>query len=376
MLSIKSIANYVQILLLVLSTTACRIQVDVPINGYVTTADGSFECLQERQCMVDVSTADFSQEFVAVPHDGFEFIGWKKVHRGFCGNSVENCQLETTGFEEFDLLMALLDSDAKFFLSPSFRRLGDPDLTDLTGTWLVDFDVTYAYSTSRGEGVATISKQFSLGIYDNRKGRLELTYCPQGGLSQHWQEIENNRFSLDIHGAYIQFEIDSKGRLIGKVLHSEFYDYQKAEITARRRTMDVVGQPGFSLGRSTVSITVGDEVANHNSPIFCFSHGEKTGVFAGNPFASTSLDYFASTTSNSLGEMHNASLKKYDSVDDANLTYQSTARSIPMLVHGDGNGGDKISFRKNAAGLLRGEFSAADEDDSTSFMSGTFSLSY
>ncbi|MAT93089.1 MAG: hypothetical protein CME59_10865 [Halioglobus sp.] len=105
--------------------SACKVQVTVPTSGSVTTVSGAIDCAAGQVCDVDVTDIYFDETFVAQPAPGFEFIGWKETHRGFCGGNTTPCRLNTAGFEGNETLTAILeDPQQEFYLEPAFRSTG------------------------------------------------------------------------------------------------------------------------------------------------------------------------------------------------------------------------------------------------------------
>jgi len=108
-----------------LALAACKIQIDVPTSGAVTTQSGANECASGTRCIVQVNDIFFNETFVAEPATGFEFIGWKRKDRSLCYGSSDPCSLETSGFPGNEDLMAILeDPEETFYLAPAFQSTG------------------------------------------------------------------------------------------------------------------------------------------------------------------------------------------------------------------------------------------------------------
>ncbi|MEM8563576.1 MAG: hypothetical protein AAGF57_15150 [Pseudomonadota bacterium] len=106
-------------------TGACKVQIDVPTSGFVTTESGAHDCAGGERCTLNISDVHFDETFVAEPLSGFVFTGWKKKEGSLCPYSTSPCRLVTNGFDEFDVLMAFLDDpEATFYLEPGFRSTG------------------------------------------------------------------------------------------------------------------------------------------------------------------------------------------------------------------------------------------------------------
>ncbi len=144
------------ILLITLSTllvAGCKIRIVVPNGGGVITVSDLVDCKAGQSCDVDVVDIFFDESFVAVPNDGFIFIGWKKAGRHFCGNKREPCDLFTSEFGGNDTLMGFLNSDEVFFLAPQFANLNNV----LRGTWRGEWhNETFG---SRGDMTTMIERQ-------------------------------------------------------------------------------------------------------------------------------------------------------------------------------------------------------------------------
>lgn len=101
--------------------SACRIDVDVPAGGSVTTDSGSLNCMANSTCTLDVTDIYFDETFVANPADGFDFIGWKSGPARLCAGNTEPCHFSTTGLEGNEDAIALLDDpDLLVYLEPAF----------------------------------------------------------------------------------------------------------------------------------------------------------------------------------------------------------------------------------------------------------------
>ncbi|MEO0435860.1 MAG: FG-GAP repeat protein [Pseudomonadota bacterium] len=152
---------------------SCKIVIDVPPGGVVEANAFENDCPGNTVCEIDVTDANFEEDFRAEAEAGFEFIGWKTDDRHFCGGSTQNCSLSTQGFAGNEDLLAILQSDQKFFLSPVFRK----PATDFNGDGYDDLVISSTASSSdpvedqtninilygTAEGVSTIGQQLIQG---------------------------------------------------------------------------------------------------------------------------------------------------------------------------------------------------------------------
>lgn len=113
----------------------CKVQIEAPLDGHVSSVSGAHHCAAGQTCSIDVSDVYFQESFVAVPNNGMRFLHWKKRPRGFFGNSGNpEARLVTGGFAGNESLLSLLDSDETFYLEPVFGRLLTPAPATLGGS--------------------------------------------------------------------------------------------------------------------------------------------------------------------------------------------------------------------------------------------------
>jgi len=116
------------VLCTVLTLTSCKLRIEVPEGGSVTTSSGAYHCQAGETCDIDVVDFYFDENFAAVPADGYAFKAWRKGDRRFCGNDPKPCHLLTTVFtgDWVPAIQEFLDSsDEVFYLEPIFAPKGD-----------------------------------------------------------------------------------------------------------------------------------------------------------------------------------------------------------------------------------------------------------
>lgn len=117
--------NLVAVALLSLALSACKVEIDAPTSGSVTTTSNAINCAAGATCTVDISDIFFDETFVANPAAGFVFEGWKQKDSGLCGGRTTPCHLFTSFFAGNPILTAFLDDpDEVFYLEPSFKSTG------------------------------------------------------------------------------------------------------------------------------------------------------------------------------------------------------------------------------------------------------------
>jgi len=104
---------------------ACKVEIDVPTSGSVTTNSGNINCAAGQTCSVDVVDVFFNETFVAQPATDFVFTGWKQKARGLCLGSLAPCNIDSSPAAGNAPLTALLNNPSEiFYLEPSFQSTG------------------------------------------------------------------------------------------------------------------------------------------------------------------------------------------------------------------------------------------------------------
>ena len=125
--------TYVLAGLLFLTLAGCKLKIIVPEGGSVRTESTSYTCKSGQVCTIGVYDIFFDETFIAVPigcygsgypflgpgavpvcYTGYEFTGWKKHNKRFCGGGNKPCHLSTSFFLEYENLMSILESDMTF----------------------------------------------------------------------------------------------------------------------------------------------------------------------------------------------------------------------------------------------------------------------
>lgn len=111
--------------LLCIFLSACRLELEVPTSGSLSTTSGNVSCAAGEVCSVDIMDVYFDETFVANPGAGFMFNGWAAKHRGLCAGRTTPCHLYTSFFEGNEALTGILnDAGQEFYLEPDFRSTG------------------------------------------------------------------------------------------------------------------------------------------------------------------------------------------------------------------------------------------------------------
>jgi hypothetical protein len=125
------------LLLSIATLAACKVEIEVPTSGNVTTQSNNINCAAGQTCSVDVVDIFFNETFVAEPAPDFVFTGWKRKTRAFCAGSLAPCTLDSSIAAGNAPLTALLNNPNEvFYLEPSFQSTGF--ITLVTGNSFVN----------------------------------------------------------------------------------------------------------------------------------------------------------------------------------------------------------------------------------------------
>ena len=119
------LSRLIVISMAVLMLAACKVKVVITEGGTVTSESGTYSCEPGKPCNINVVDIFFDETFSANPAKGYEFHAWKTQERGLCGGKSKPCKLSTTGFANFPNLMAALESNEVFYLTPVFVKSSD-----------------------------------------------------------------------------------------------------------------------------------------------------------------------------------------------------------------------------------------------------------
>jgi hypothetical protein len=133
------------VLLLSLATliSGCKLALIVVEGGEVWSEDSGTCGYEDKICIVDVSDPTFSENFIAVPNDGYYFEKWNSGDRFFCGGSTNRtCALSFEGYEESEAVQAMVASSETFYLMPIFKPQSHQSTVEVNGKeWLQPLDV-------------------------------------------------------------------------------------------------------------------------------------------------------------------------------------------------------------------------------------------
>lgn len=108
---------------LALLLTGCKVEIDMPEGGYISTRSGLYACAAGETCTIEVDHPFLAEVFQAFPAEGYEFVAWESGDGHFCQNSSKPCALNTYSFPLFPVLMEILGGDYVFYLKPVFRQI-------------------------------------------------------------------------------------------------------------------------------------------------------------------------------------------------------------------------------------------------------------
>lgn len=181
----------------------CKIRIEVPEGGRVTTESGNYTCESGLVCEIDVVDLFFDETFSGDPASGYRFDSWLRRQRGLCGGSDEACRLFTSGFEGNDILMSFLNRPEEvFFLVPQFVQIP----TDA-------FDPALMQSTEflvREEGLSVTYRFFKSGSYTKRAGPImasgQYTFELGNTVINYTQLADTERDDLTGYAVFEEFD--------------------------------------------------------------------------------------------------------------------------------------------------------------------------
>ncbi len=106
-------------------SSGCRLQSEISGEGIIQTESGAFTCSSESPCTIKIETSNFKETFVAVPGDGWEFVGWSTQERTLCRGKAGPCTFDMTKVQGLENEQAFLDADVTLYLRPIFQAEGE-----------------------------------------------------------------------------------------------------------------------------------------------------------------------------------------------------------------------------------------------------------
>ena len=171
-----------RVCLVAIATTilvGCKVVLLPGQGGRIERSNGTW-CEEADICELRIDTADFHEQFAAVPEPGWQFAYWKKRVGGLCGGSDEStCSIDTTGFAAFPALMAILDSDARFFMEPVFEP-AEPLEEEWSKVFVIDNATAFCGYT--GSGIPIAGRRYSSRLTRYSNGLLKLEPLDGGFL--------------------------------------------------------------------------------------------------------------------------------------------------------------------------------------------------
>ncbi len=194
--------------------SGCKIVIETPEGGAVTSASGQNYCAPSSTCEIDVSDTYFSESFSAEAGEGYIFTGWEKRHKGFCGNSLNVCDLSTRDFGNSADLLKLLETDVTFYLQPRFGLASEHFVVDR----VVDGDTLWVQDQN-GKSIKVRLFGIDAPESDQPYGdKAELALLKLAGDQLVRMEIvgqdKNDRLIVNVHltdGTYVNLSLVQQG---------------------------------------------------------------------------------------------------------------------------------------------------------------------
>ena len=220
----------------------CRVVLIPGQGGRIEGSNGT-QCAEAELCEIRVETADFFEEYRAVPEPGWKFLHWKDRGGGLCrGSKLDSCSVDTTNFAAFPTLVELLPLNIRYFMEPVFV----PD-EPLVVAWSKVFTVTTetAFCGIRGTGVPIEGSQYSARLTMYESGLLRMETLDSGFLDiDDPLRVDEFFWTRSADGVYIQefrweWEFDGEWRLaLGHVTWQ--LDPESTEMSTRQFSTEML----------------------------------------------------------------------------------------------------------------------------------------
>jgi hypothetical protein len=209
-----------------LMIASCKVKVVVPEGGTVASESGTYNCEPAKPCNINIVDIFFDETFTANPANGYEFHSWKTQRRALCAGTSNPCKLSTTSFAQYPALMALLESDEVFNLTPVFvkrtdilRSFEEGDRIKYTGSissTAPDGTLTTAKVTAVREFFETdnVVDGFSVMLHELTL-RLKSDGSEYPEASYYWQDGNGAWFDLSDTGG--NFILDPRTKKFGVI---------------------------------------------------------------------------------------------------------------------------------------------------------------
>lgn len=214
------------LVLVALGLSACKVEVITSQGGRVVDVQGNVFCADGQRCELDITDTLFIKKLFAEPSPGYRFTGWRTDERFLCAGQLSRCELNTTGFAAFPLLMSFLENDEVFYLEPIFELIPIHEIRGqlrLSSAVLIDSDMP------------------SLGdkpISNSRMGNAQIMAVPGlvvGHIINNSDNADFYRVTLKV-GQKIQFNATAEGRCALLELNGD--------------VVTDISEDGYSIGRS------------------------------------------------------------------------------------------------------------------------------
>ena len=129
---IKHTARVILVLSLLALLPGCKLALVVVEGGSLGSDSGLYSCQEGNNCLIEITSADFTETFIALPNEGYEFVKWLSGDNMLCGGSTDpRCVVDNRPLASVPGADAVITSDRTFYLLPVFSpRQAEPDPPD------------------------------------------------------------------------------------------------------------------------------------------------------------------------------------------------------------------------------------------------------
>ncbi|CAA0114250.1 Uncharacterised protein [Halioglobus japonicus] len=156
--------------------SGCFLEVIVPKGGSVVSVSQVNDCAEGSNCSIEISDANFTDAFTAIPNDGYEFVKWMGGSEFLCRDSTSTtCIVSNTALASNASTTSIIAGDDTFYIMPVFKRLPFDPLADDDGDTILNID--------------DVCPETPLGWPVNAYGcPIELIFTPDG---RKWAQLDH-----------------------------------------------------------------------------------------------------------------------------------------------------------------------------------------
>ena len=183
---VKTGILYVWFLLAIGSMLAgCKLAIVAVEGGDVESTSGLYSCLEGNNCIIEITSSDFKETFIAKPREGYEFSHWLAGDGLFCGDSADpRCIVNNTGLAGNEAWDPFIAADFLFYILPVFVKKTEDSSLGLSAALQTKFDNSCTQCHTTGRFGAPVIHDEAAWAPRLAKGMPALINSVKNGLGQ------------------------------------------------------------------------------------------------------------------------------------------------------------------------------------------------